>query len=103
MARKHQRSERRSIARERIDILFKQADIFHADHPDWSDNCIKRARSIATKERMKIPMPHSRRFCRHCLHYLVPGIASVRINRGHVSVTCDACGYIRRYPVNLEK
>jgi ribonuclease P protein subunit RPR2 len=55
MARRHQRSDRRQIAGERIRILFAQAAIFFPENAAWSDRCITIARKIAMKERVRIP------------------------------------------------
>ncbi len=104
MARKNQRSDRRAIAAERMAILFDQAGVFYHEHPDWSNRCVEHARKIAMKERVRIPAPFSRQFCRRCSRFLVPGSSSrVRISRGMVTVTCIGCGYARRYPIRQRR
>lgn len=100
MGAKSRRSEGKRIARERIERLFQQAAIFFPENPQWSDRCIALARSIAMKQRVRIPRPLKRQFCRRCSAFLVPGRTSrVRVHRGRVVVTCFRCGSQRRYQV----
>ncbi|MDD1729938.1 MAG: ribonuclease P [Methanospirillum sp.] len=104
MARKHQRSDRRHIASERISILFDQASRFFPEDPSWSDRCVILARRIAMKERIRIPCELRRKFCRNCYRFFVPGVTmQTRIHRSRVVVTCVACGYHRRYPLYRNK
>lgn len=50
---------------------------------------------LAASDRLK------RRVCRNCHTYLVPDdTARVRIEAGSVSTTCEACGRVRRIPVD---
>lgn len=49
---------------------------------------------LAASDRLK------RRVCRNCHAYLVPGeTARVRVEAGSVSTTCEACGRVRRIPL----
>ncbi|MDD1717790.1 MAG: ribonuclease P [Methanoregulaceae archaeon] len=81
------------IARERIAVLFVQADRFFAiGRPEWSDRCVALARRIAMRQRVRIDRVHRRRFCQHCYGFLVPGVNErVRVHRGKVVVTCARC------------
>ena len=100
MGRRHHKSDRKPVARERISILFAQAARFFPENPDWSNRCIALARRIAMKERIRIPRELRRTFCRRCSRYLVPGVTmQTRIHRSRVVVTCTSCGYHRRYPL----
>ncbi len=87
------------IARERIDVLFLQADRFFAlGHPEWSDRCVDLARRIAMRQRVRIDRTYRRRFCQHCYAFLVPGINErIRIREGKVVVTCARCRRQTRY------
>ncbi|WOF15768.1 ribonuclease P [Methanoplanus sp. FWC-SCC4] len=103
MARKKDKTQQREIARERIARLFYMAKIFYKDNPSLSDNCVKHARVISMKHRIRIPKPYNRQYCRNCYRFLVPGDnLKVRIHRKKVIMTCSKCGYMRRYPI-LEK
>ncbi|MDD1724990.1 MAG: ribonuclease P [Methanospirillum sp.] len=100
MGKRHPRSDRRQIAQERIDILFKQADRFFSWDPYYSNRCVVHACHIAMKERIRIPSYLRRRYCRRCRTYLVPGrTGRVRIHRGRVIITCLSCGWHRRFPL----
>ncbi|HOL42445.1 MAG TPA: ribonuclease P protein component 4, partial [Methanospirillum sp.] len=99
MSRKNPRSDRKHIAMERISILFSQAESFFSWNQEYSHLCVKRARMIAMKERIRIPPLLARRYCRRCNAYLVPGTTGrVRIYRGRVIITCLTCGWHRRIP-----
>ncbi|HWQ67026.1 MAG TPA: ribonuclease P protein component 4 [Methanospirillum sp.] len=100
MSRRRQKSDRRPLANERIQILFIQAARFFTENPAWSNRCVDLARRIAMKERVRIPRDLRRQYCRHCYTYFKPGVTvRTRIHRGRVVVTCESCGYQRRYPL----
>jgi ribonuclease P protein subunit RPR2 len=100
MAAKSKHPNRRRIARERIEVLFAEAERVHAEHPEWSGRYVERALKIAMRTRVRIPVALRRRYCRRCHAYLVPGVnMRVRVHGGKVVVTCLACGHQRRYRV----
>ncbi|PWR70000.1 ribonuclease P protein component 4 [Methanospirillum lacunae] len=104
MGKRHQRSDRRHVAGERIQILFTQASRFFPENPEWSNRCVALARRIAMKERIRMPHELRRQFCRSCYGFFVPGVTmQTRIHRSRVVVTCMACGYRRRYPLYRNK
>ncbi len=93
-------NEVQKIARERILILFEEAEAVFPLDASLSDRYIEIARRIAMRHRIRIPRELRRRFCRSCGSYLVPGVgARIRIHRGRVVVTCLRCRQQRRYPV----
>ncbi|HXW99273.1 MAG TPA: ribonuclease P [Methanomicrobiales archaeon] len=101
MGRRSQTPETRRLARERIGILFDRAREFFPENPEVSDRCVDLARRIAMRQRVRIPRPLRRRFCRRCSAYLVPGSTlRVRVHRGKVVTTCIRCNAHRRYRVN---
>jgi ribonuclease P protein subunit RPR2 len=90
----------KKIARERIFVLFGQAQRAFHDHPEWSNQYVELARKIAMRQRVRIDRDLRRRFCHHCYVYLVPGNnMRVRVHRGNVVVTCGACNKKTRYRV----
>lgn len=100
MAAKSGKPEIRRIARERIGILFCQADEAVRDNPVLADRYVELARRVAMKQRIRIDRELRRRFCHHCHRFLVPGLnMRVRVHRGHVVVTCGYCHGRARYPV----
>ena len=101
-----EKENRKGIAMERIEILFAQAarfgswkeersrDLYHANR------CIELALAISMKERVRVPSPYSRFFCRSCHCYFIPSVTvQVRIHGGYVMYRCLECGAVRRYPV----
>ncbi|WP_407659732.1 ribonuclease P protein component 4 [Methanogenium organophilum] len=97
--RRQQRS-RRPIAKERIEILFTEAEIAARDDPDRAREYIRRARRIAMREKVAIPPVWKRKFCRNCSSFLIPGInARIRIHQNRVIITCQICGRQWRCPV----
>ena len=82
----------KKIARERIEILFDQARRAFLDHPERSNRYVELARRIAMRQRIRMDLEFRRRFCHHCYTYLVPGRnMRVRVHRGTVVITCNAC------------
>jgi ribonuclease P protein subunit RPR2 len=96
---KKEKGSRKIIAVERIRILFAQAARFGSKDLHHANRCIELARAIAMKERVRIPLPYRRFFCRNCYCYLIPTVTvQVRIHHGHIHYRCLTCGAIRRYP-----
>ncbi|MBQ3719340.1 MAG: hypothetical protein II893_08150 [Methanomicrobium sp.] len=119
MARRNDRSKQRSLAEERINRLFELA-MEHAgtenaggkdaeygtDVTDgtFGTTCVKHARTLAMKYRIRIKKPYNRYFCRKCNSFFMPGRnVKTRIYRNKVIVTCENCGAIRRYPLPERK
>ncbi|MFW6435980.1 MAG: ribonuclease P protein component 4 [Halovenus sp.] len=88
-----------SIAAERIDRLHELAREASADcREDRARRYVRRARRIAERNRLTLPREFVRFTCDSCDLYLRPGKnARVRLQDGHVVVTCD-CGEQARYP-----
>lgn len=100
MTVKSQNRQTRKLAGERIEILFEQAKVFAGTNPAWSDRCVERARAIAMRQRMRMEWVHRRQYCHHCYAYYLHGVnVRVRVQRGHVIVTCLCCGRQTRYRV----
>ena len=106
MKRKYKKKSKqiRNIAKERIEILFKEAaDVFKKD-PLLADRYVKLAREISMKSRVRIPSDLKRRFCKHCYSYLVPGVnCRVRTREGKVVYYCLKCKKFMRFPYLREK
>jgi len=88
-----------SIARERIERLRELArEATVAGETDRARRYVRRARRIAERNRLSLPREFTRFTCDRCDAYLVPGRnARVRLQDGHVVVTCN-CGAHDRYP-----
>ncbi|HJJ35992.1 MAG TPA: ribonuclease P [Methanocorpusculum sp.] len=91
----------KDIARERIEILMRQAEACKDTDSARAARYVGHARDIATKQRVRLTRREKRSFCHHCGTYLVPGTTSrVRIARGRVSITCTVCGSVVRIPLS---
>ncbi|MFW6458902.1 MAG: ribonuclease P protein component 4 [Halodesulfurarchaeum sp.] len=88
-----------SIPAERIERL---TDLAHAAAKSGQDDRARRyvrlARRIAERNRLSLPTRLDRFACESCDRFRIPGrTARVRIQPGHVVITCD-CGSQDRYP-----
>jgi ribonuclease P protein subunit RPR2 len=98
MKEKSRNPATRKIARERIEVLFEQAQKEFCLHPERSNRYIDIARKIAMRQRIRIDRELRRRFCHHCYSFLVPGRnMRVRVHRGNVVVACYCCNKKTRY------
>jgi len=88
-----------SIAAERIERLQELArEAVREGNEERARRYVRRARRIAERNRLRLPREFVRFTCDRCDSYLVPGAnARVRLQDGHVVVTCD-CGEHQRYP-----
>ncbi len=87
------------IAAERIERLHELARTAAADgDTDRARYYVRLARRVAERNRLPLPKRFRRFTCDDCDAYLRPGDnARVRLQDGHVVVTCD-CGTQARYP-----
>ena len=87
-----------TIARERIDRLQDRAKAAAEDgDDDRTRRYVRRIRRIAERNRLDLPREFTRSTCDSCDTYLRPGEnARVRLQDGHVVVTCD-CGAHARF------
>lgn len=88
-----------AIPEERIDRLETLASAAAArGEDDLSRSYVRLARRIAERHRLRFPRNFERHTCDRCDAYLRPGgNARVRLQDGHVVITCD-CGGQSRYP-----
>jgi len=99
-------SAMKQIAKERVQILFRQAQKNYKANPQLAKNCVTTARSIAMAARIRLPQQLNRSACKVCDAYLVPGETSrVRIRprrEPHMVVTCLGCGHQTRIPLKVK-
>ena len=88
-----------SIARERIERLRELArEATKSGETDRAKRYVRRARRVAERNRLSLPREFTRFTCDRCDAYLRPGEnARVRLQDGHIVVTCE-CGQHARYP-----
>lgn len=99
------RKENQEIALERIRILFDEAERRSGDRPELSDRYVRMAVDMSTKHNTAIPSELKKRYCKGCLSYLSPERFTARASEKQESVTikCNVCGNIKRYPYRREK
>ncbi|MGD2201430.1 MAG: ribonuclease P [Candidatus Bathyarchaeota archaeon] len=90
-------------AKERINILFRQAQKIHTQNPQLAQRYTDLARQIAMRTRTRLPPEHRHKICTRCKAYLIPGTTSrtrIRQRREpHITTTCLRCGHIHRRPL----
>ncbi|MCX6815840.1 MAG: ribonuclease P [Candidatus Aenigmarchaeota archaeon] len=83
------------LAKERIDILAKEAEKAHAENPKMARRYYKLAKKIGMRYNVKIPTVVKRKFCKWCFSFLSEGW---RLKKGVMRNTCKTCGKHIRYP-----
>lgn len=88
-----------SIARERIAILFDEAnDALDDDEYERSRRYLSRASEIATHHAVSFTRNQRMRFCDECSVLLQPGkTARVRLSGKNIVITCHECGTVSRF------
>ena len=88
-----------TVARSRIDRLFKEADeAGQRGAIDVASRYVRLARRVGTRYNVRIPPELRARFCRGCLTYLREGTtARTRLRAGRKVRTCLRCGRSYRF------
>jgi len=101
------KSEWQQIAKERISILFKEAEKAAKEgNLQRASRYVFLARKLSMKFSVKLAREQRRKFCHKCYKYLQPGKnVAVKINQKTKAVEyiCKECGHINRYPYVKEK
>ena len=106
MPRRPPKPEQQALARERVRILFSEAEkAARAGGAERAQRLVALARRVAERSAVKVPQPWNRRFCRRCSALLGPGTSRVRTSAKQraLIVTCLRCGAIRRRPYRRER
>ncbi len=89
-----------TIAKSRIKKLFSEADKVFPKSKKLANRYVEIARKIAMKVNLSLPKYQKRKFCKHCYHYLRPGVNSrIRIHKSRVIIYCLDCKKFTRIPV----
>jgi ribonuclease P protein subunit RPR2 len=99
--RTNKKKQGQIIAKERIEILFREADLVFLEDQKLANRYVELARKIGMKLNVSIPKHLKCKFCKKCGHFLVFGInAKQRLisNEKIVVFTCLDCGFERRVP-----
>ncbi len=81
------------IAKERIDILFKEAQ--KTKEKKLQNRYVELARKIGMRYNVKIESKYRRKYCRYCYAYLT---SKRRLVKGNLVVNCIDCKKTNRYP-----
>jgi|SRR3989344_4829863 len=93
-----------AIAKHRIRKLFSEADKIFSKNSKLADRYIELARKIGMKMNVRLPKRFKRKFCKHCYHYLKPGVNSrVRIHKHRVIIYCLNCKKYTRIPLKPKR
>ena len=101
--RRVDKKTQRDIARHRIKKLFEMAEKKALEgNIDLADRYVDLARRISMRTLTRIPKKYKHRFCKHCYHYLLPGVTCrIRIQRGKIVTYCYNCKKFIRRPFKL--
>ncbi|MFO8133120.1 MAG: ribonuclease P protein component 4 [Thermoplasmatota archaeon] len=96
----HRKHRRKQIARERVQRLFNLAERKALqDNMELANRYIALARKLSMKYLVRLTSQQRRRLCTRCHQYLLPGrTCRVRTGNQHLTVTCQECGAIMRFP-----
>ena len=70
------KSKQKEIAKERVKILFQQAEEVFSKDKALAHRYVTLARKIAMKVKIRIPLELKRKYCKHCYKFLMPGVNS---------------------------
>ncbi len=97
----------KQIAKQRIEVLFKQADNVCKVNPKLASEYVLEARKVAMSARFPLPSEFKRQICKNCNALLVQGFnCRVRLQQKrepHVIVTCLNCGNQSRILLKKKK
>lgn len=97
--KQYKKKQDKKIARERIPILFREADTVFKKDKKLANRYVEIARKIAMKYRIKIPKELKRRFCKHCYSFLKPNLnVRIRNREGKTVYYCLECKKFMRFP-----
>jgi ribonuclease P protein subunit RPR2 len=97
------KSNIKQTAKQRVDILLRQAKNVYRSNPELSNRYVATARKIAMAAKISLPAEHKRQICKKCNTLLVQGDnCRVRVRQKrepHVVITCLNCGCKTRIPL----
>ena len=97
------RRDKKEIAKEKVKKLFQQADEVFKESPELANRYIHLARKNAMKVNLRYPRGFKRKFCKHCYHYLMPGVnCRIRTRDKKVIYYCLDCKKYMRFPLKAK-
>lgn len=99
-----EKQECSTIAKERMKILFREADKAFDKNPSLANRYVELARKIAMRTKTRMPKRFRRKFCKHCHSYFKHGKnCRVRTSKNNVIYYCSSCNQYTRIPFVKEK
>lgn len=88
----------RGQAKNEIELLFEKAKI--ANSAEKATDFVRKARRLAMKHRIRLPVKLRRLFCRHCYVFFVQGKnVRIRTSGRKVVYTCKSCKKFMRFMI----
>lgn len=93
-----------AIVKRRIQTLLDEAENAAKEDQERANRYLIMARKLAMKHKVRMPYGSSRRFCRKCNTFWVPGKnVRIRTRDGHQVYLCLECKNMKRFPYRKEK
>jgi ribonuclease P protein subunit RPR2 len=95
----------KKTVKERIQILFNQAEWTFQDNPERSKRYVEMALKLSMRYNVRLDPVLKRKFCRSCHTLLRTSNSRTRTSptQNAVTVTCKECGHVNRFPYRKEK
>ena len=106
MKQKHRKKSKvqREIAQNSINELFSEADKIFQDEPGLANRYVEIARKISMKFKVKLSSVQTKKFCKTCHNFLVPGKnCRVRLTNQKLVYYCFSCKNHMRFPYSKKK
>lgn len=101
---KKKAQDNKKIAKERIAILFSEAEKVFPSDKTLADRYVELARKISMKFNVRFTSEQKRRFCKHCYSYLVPSVNSrVRVRDKMIVNYCLVCKRFNKFGYSTPK
>ncbi|MEM3736699.1 MAG: ribonuclease P [Candidatus Bathyarchaeia archaeon] len=95
-----ERRDRRQLAEQTVEALFKLALEIYNQDPKLAQRYSEMARHVGMKCRVRIPRKWKLLICKKCKTFLLPNSnCRVRIQQRrepHLTITCLSCGNVKR-------
>ncbi len=94
VAKRRDKKKEVRIVKERVKILFQQAEIQAAENKqDKADEHIQSAFRLSKRYNLPFTQDEKKRICKHCKAYLTSKNSARRLNSMHkrIEITCNKC------------
>ena len=91
--------EQQKIARERIEMLFREAA---SAEPELARRYMRLAKKIGMRYNVRLGK-RRRYFCKHCYAYFTSLNSQRRLKNGKINIKCLSCNKVMRFPYKERK